>query len=103
MPHRTLLGSSLAVASAASLFAFIACSSAKRDPFDTGSDGGGFDAFGGDVTVPSAEDPITCEQAVASKSYVGCDYWPTITSNVVQSVFDFAVAVANVGTEDAEV
>ncbi len=40
-------------------------------------------------------DPPTCEAAAASKSYVGCDYFPTVTANVVASIFDYAVVVAN--------
>jgi hypothetical protein len=32
-----------------------------------------------------------------------CDYWPTVTGNLVSDVFDFAVAVANVGSDDAHV
>jgi hypothetical protein len=44
-----------------------------------------------------------CDEAAAAKSYVGCDYWPTVTGNLVQSVFDFAVAVANVSAERVNV
>lgn len=44
-----------------------------------------------------------CDEAAAAKSYVGCDYWPTVTGNLVQSVFDFAVAVANVSGERANI
>ena len=29
------------------------------------------------------------------KSYLGCDYWPTVTANNVWSIFDYAVVVAN--------
>jgi hypothetical protein len=29
------------------------------------------------------------------KSYLGCDYWPTVTANSVWQVFDYAVVVAN--------
>jgi hypothetical protein len=54
-------------------------------------------------TLLGGRDPSTCEEAARTRSYVGCDYWPTVTPNMVQDVFDFAVAVANVGTEDAEV
>lgn len=38
-----------------------------------------------------------CAEAAAAKSYVGCDYWPTVLGNVVAEVFDFAVVVANAG------
>ncbi|WP_434043827.1 MULTISPECIES: IgGFc-binding protein [Sorangium] len=57
---------------------------------------------GGDVLMP-AEDPKTCAEAAANKSYVGCDFWPTVTANVVWSIFDYAVVVANAGDEVAEV
>lgn len=52
---------------------------------------------------PLSEAPATCEEAVAAKSYVGCEFWPTVTANLVASVFDFAVVVANTNTADAEV
>jgi hypothetical protein len=48
-------------------------------------------------------DPATCEQAAAMKSYVGCDFWPTVTANGVWSIFDFAVVAANAGNEPASV
>jgi hypothetical protein len=41
------------------------------------------------------EGTTTCAQAEASKSYIGCDYWPTVTANSVWSIFDFTVVVAN--------
>lgn len=47
--------------------------------------------------------PKTCAESVQSHSYIGCDYWPTVTANNVWSIFDFAVVVANAGAEDAEV
>jgi hypothetical protein len=53
--------------------------------------------------TPQAEQPETCEEAVASKSYVGCEFWPTVTANEVAYIFDFAVVVANTGALPAEV
>lgn len=50
-----------------------------------------------------AEQPATCEAAVAAKSYIGCEFWPTVTANDVASIFDFAVVVANTGDKPAEV
>src|SRR5437660_1040789 len=35
-----------------------------------------------------AGDPQTCAEATASKSYIGCDYWPTVLMNPVWSIFD---------------
>ena len=48
-------------------------------------------------------DPETCDDAKTTRSYVGCDYWATVTVNPVWSIFDFAVVVANTGTKDATV
>lgn len=57
--------------------------------------------FAADGRPAATQDPTTCAQAAASKSYVGCDFYPTVLANTVDSVFDFAVAVANVGKEAA--
>jgi hypothetical protein len=60
----------------------------------------------GGLAIPTAalsDDPATCEEAVLSKSYVGCDYYPTVVANVVWSIFDYAVVVANAGTTAAVV
>ncbi len=54
-------------------------------------------------SIPASDDPKTCAEAAASKSYVGCDYWPTVTANNVWSIFDYAVVVANAGTQTAQV
>ena len=91
----------------------VACGSSKSrsgfepDPaqsvngtFDDGGMLGTIDAGMGHAPIA---DPTTCEEAQAAKTYVGCDYWPTVTGNLVSNVFDFAVAVANVGTDDAHV
>jgi hypothetical protein len=45
----------------------------------------------------------TCEDAAARRSYVGCDYWPTVVANNVWSIFDFAVVVTNAGDQPAEI
>jgi len=45
----------------------------------------------------------TCAEAATSKSYVGCDYWPTVTGNNVWSIFDFAVVVANPSGQAASI
>jgi hypothetical protein len=91
--------------------------------FGSGKDGGGGSGGGGggggdsgpitlgqndsgsgsnDATVVVG-DPTTCTQAAASKSYVGCDYWPTVTANLVESVFDFTAVVANTQSTPASV
>jgi hypothetical protein len=53
--------------------------------------------------VAASDDPTTCDQAAMIRSYVGCDYWPTVVANPVWSIFDFAVVVANAGTQPAQV
>ena len=74
----------------------MACGSAKSEFGDAGTDAALIEA--GDaklnIDLPSIG-TITCAQAAASKSYIGCDYWPTPLANSVWSVFDFTVVVAN--------
>ena len=48
-------------------------------------------------------DPTTCLEAQTSHSYIGCDYWPTVTANNVWSIFDYAVVVANAGATTANI
>jgi len=68
-----------------------------------GADSGG-GILGGDGAVHDASgDPSTCAEAASSHSYIGCDYWPTVTANNVWSIFDFAVVVANAGSASADV
>ncbi len=50
------------------------------------------DTDGGNLTPG---DPTTCAEAATTKSYIGCDYWPTVTANAVWSVFDYAVVISN--------
>jgi len=69
----------------------------------------------GDVVLTEYCDPLqglTCTQGLCAgacglntlgKSYIGCDYYPTITNNVVGTNFDFAVAVSNSGTSTANI
>ena len=70
-------------------------------------DGGDFDVSGFDAsdpeTPPVVGDPKTCTEAAAAKTYVGCDFWPTVTDNIVRPDFDYAVAVANTGDVDADI
>jgi hypothetical protein len=53
--------------------------------------------------VARSDDPTTCDQAAMLRSYVGCDFWPTVVANAVWSIFDYAVVVANAGTTPADV
>jgi hypothetical protein len=55
------------------------------------------------AAMPGSDDPTTCDQASMLRSYVGCDYWPTVVANSVWSIFDYAVVVANAGSEPAMV
>jgi hypothetical protein len=75
-------------------------------------DGGSDDGGGGNSDAPKFGDvnlgdgqigEATCADAEASKSYVGCDYWPTVVGNNVWSIFDFAAVVANAGTNPAHI
>jgi hypothetical protein len=65
------------------------------------------DCVGGDAesdTETDTEekgDPADCKEAALNKTYVGCDFWPTVTYNEVwynmeaKEGFEFAVVVAN--------
>jgi hypothetical protein len=77
-----------------------------------GGDGDGYTIDGGNFDVRDFDvgegghptgDPQTCDEAVTEKSYIGCDYWPTVVANNVWSIFDFAVVVANTGASSADV
>ncbi|HEX6835672.1 MAG TPA: hypothetical protein VF334_03815, partial [Polyangia bacterium] len=87
---------------------FVACDSASNRHGGGGSGGTGGGAAGGgggggNGGSGGTGDPVTCADAAAQKSYVGCDYWPTVLANPVLSDFDFAVVVANTGTTDATI
>jgi hypothetical protein len=56
-----------------------------------------------DTDGGAPDNPATCDQAANSHSYVGCEFWPTITANPVYVEFSPAVVVANGGTTDAMV
>jgi IgGFc binding protein len=58
---------------------------------------------GGDAPVADDDNPTTCAQAAMKRTYIGCDFWPTITYNPVYTEFDFAVVVANNGADVAKV
>ncbi|HTM19136.1 MAG TPA: IgGFc-binding protein, partial [Kofleriaceae bacterium] len=50
---------------------------------------------------PPAADP--CDPTALGNSYVGCDYWPTVTGNMVSSSYQFAVVVSNTTATTAQV
>jgi hypothetical protein len=93
------------------LLGLVACGSqplpSQYGSFQESMDAGaGIDSASPNVFVPSvaaSDDPTTCEQAAEWRSYVGCEYWPTVVANDVWSIFDFAVVVANAGTSPASV
>jgi hypothetical protein len=45
----------------------------------------------------------TCSYKALGTSYIGCDYFPTITANLVASTFSFAAVVSNTGASVATV
>jgi hypothetical protein len=57
----------------------------------------------GTGSTGSGGDPTTCAEAEASRTYIGCDFWPTVVANNVWSIFDYAVVVANAGDQPADV
>jgi hypothetical protein len=90
------------------------CSATGPKANTTGSGGSGGStgqgATGGDIGVggiggiptgvgggaPSGGVPQTCAAAVELQSYIGCEYWPTISSNSqLYSGFEFAIVAAN--------
>ncbi|HEX3695857.1 MAG TPA: IgGFc-binding protein [Polyangia bacterium] len=71
---------------------------------NTGSGGGAVNNNGGSGGGGVVDNqPATCAQAASAHSYVGCEFWPTITANPVWTEFDPAVIIANGGTADAAV
>lgn len=71
------------------------------------ADGSAFTEFDCDPLQGMTCDPDGCKGSCAPPelvdSYLGCDYYPTITPNPVWSGFDFTVAVANAGTASTTV
>jgi hypothetical protein len=57
----------------------------------------------GDTGGTTTGGPTTCAEAAMQKSYIGCDYWPTVTANSVWSIFDYTAVVANPQTTTANV
>jgi hypothetical protein len=52
---------------------------------------------GGDgMTCTSGRCVSRCDESALGRSYLGCDYWPTVTpNNQLGSAFDFAVVLSN--------
>jgi len=70
-------------------------------------DGTGFDTFDCDPMQGMVCEASGCKGACAppqvTESYIGCDYFPTVTLNPVWSGFDFAIAVSNASDAPARV
>ena len=110
MPHREVVPGRYARIGWVVLFSACfdeACASTDFDRQGEGDAGGATTGGGGITTTPGSTaippDPVSCGEAATSRSYVGCDFWPTVTFNPVWSVFDFAVVVANNSAVAAEV
>jgi len=96
-------------------FAVLAACSSRSSNFgnpDGGDDTDGGVTFGNDGGPKFSDSGksdtgttgiATCADAATAKSYVGCDYWPTVTGNNVWSIFDYAVVVANAGYAPADI
>ena len=71
------------------------------------SSGGGLNIggeFGAGGQAQSGGVPQTCAQALAQESYIGCEYWPTVTSNgLLFDGFSFTVVAANPTDSVAEI
>ena len=86
-----------------------ACGDPRRSGFDENAndptDPGNSTGFANDsgASTELDRDPITCQEAVQARTYVGCDYWATVTGNVVPDVFDFAIVISNIGQATASV
>jgi hypothetical protein len=67
--------------------------------------GGGTIGVGGGVLNPDGGqiNPATCDEAAGARTYVGCEFWPTVTANPVWGEFDPALIVTNGSPTDAEI
>jgi len=80
-----------------------ASSSGASSGGGSGSSSGSLVGDGASSEAGLTGDPTTCLEATTSHSYIGCDYWPTVTANNVWSIFDYAVVVANAGANTASI
>jgi hypothetical protein len=62
------------------------------------------DEVQGVMCDPNAGECVgACAPKTLGTSYIGCQYYPVITPNVVGNDFSFAVVVSNVSNEDADI
>ncbi len=95
-----LLGAAMGVGATFALCgAIVAACGSNKSEFPSFPDAGPPDGTPEDTVLvlgsSSYSGPTSCTQAAMERSYIGCDYWPTITTNPVWSIFDFAAVVAN--------
>src|SRR6266496_1692791 len=69
----------------------------------TGGIGGSLIGTGGTGNMGGVDNPASCAEAAANRTYIGCDFWPTQTYNPVYHEFAFAAVIANAGTTDAQI
>jgi hypothetical protein len=74
---------------------------ASGDGDDASMDDASDDSADGEGGMQFTDGGLTCAQT--GDSYVGCEYDAVPVANVVWSVFDFAVVVANAGVERADI
>src|SRR5258706_1472476 len=72
------------------------------------ADGSGFDDIycdpvQGEMCGTSGVCVGACSPAALGQTYLGCDYWPTVTGNPVAAIYDFAIVVSNTTNTDATV
>src|SRR5688500_10897600 len=79
------------------MVAFVACAPPERPP-DEGEASPFAPAGSGD-----GHELDPCSPAALGRSYVGCEYSPTVTANIVSNVFTFAVAISNASIDDARI
>jgi hypothetical protein len=58
---------------------------------------------GGSTSGGDTDNPATCAEAAENRTYVGCEFWPTVNYNPVYTDFDFAVVLANGGASEATI
>lgn len=44
-----------------------------------------------------------CAPASLGTNYIGCEYYPTVTANIVSPTFEFAIVISNIGATPADV
>jgi hypothetical protein len=55
------------------------------------------------VTCEAGQCVGACSPKSLGNSYIGCQYYPVVSPNVVSDTFTFAVVVSNVSSEDADI